>query len=223
MRAPTREVLQDFAHRGATSGLATQMLSVACALLIAAGVMFGVNLVSLRHDFDSDRASSRVVEKLDDVEKYLMGVDLTVRGYALSGNDVFLSYRQLEMQKLSTAFAALPPLVAAVPEQAKGMERLRKAMQVRVDALSGLMRMAHRDRPALGRAILDPDVRSTMREARAAISAVRTMEMVHRDQMATEALERASRNTLLAGAILALAFVFGVFGLSFALFARRDQ
>jgi len=222
MSATFKVAIENFARRGASGVLTTQLLSVAAMLVIAAGVMFGINLIDLRHDFDANRASSRIVEQLDDVEKYLMGVDLTVRGYALSGNDVFLDYRRLEMHKLMNAYSGLP-LVAAVPQHQQSLERLRKAMRVRLNTLAELMRIAYSDRAALGQAIIDPDVRSTMREARAAISSMRSMEIARRDTMATEALDRARRNTLLAGAILALSFAFALVGLSLSLFGGRDQ
>ena len=213
-----RHALASFAHRGAIKGLAGQFLSVAAVLLFSSGLLFGLSFFNLRHQFEAEHAADRTIEQLYEVENHLINMELAVRGYALSGDRIFLTYYPMEHGKLTTAMKPMSALVAALPAHRDGLKRLVTAVRVRVDTLTRLMNTAQGTPVEVGRAILDPAVRNTMREARAAITAMREMEWARRDRLTTEAERSARRDNLIAAGILVLSFIFGVVGFSFALF-----
>jgi CHASE3 domain sensor protein len=213
-----RHALASFAHRGAIQSLTGQFLSVAAVLLFSSGLLFGLNFFNLRHQFEAEHAADRTIEQLYEVENHLLNMELAVRGYALSGDRIFLTFYPMEHGKLTAAMKPLPALVAVVPAHRDGLTRLLTAVRVRVDTLTRLMNTAQGNPVEVGRAILDPAVRKTMREARSATTSLRQMEWARRDQLTTEAERTANRNNLMAGGILVLSFIFGVAGFSFALF-----
>jgi len=219
MKKPFREVLATLARHGAMGALATQLLSVAAALLVASVLMFGFNLLSVYRQFDADRAADVTIEHLDKVENHLLAVELTVRGYALSGDRSFVSYYALEREKLDKAIAPLPAAIMDVTKHKHSLGPLRTAVHVRMAALEKLMVMARTGPADVGRAIVDPGVRGTMRDARGVIGSMRQMEVSRREQMAADAVAAARWNLIASGSVLALAFVFGVMGFTFALYS----
>ena len=218
-----RHALATLAHRGAIQGLAAQFLSVAAVLLFSAGLLFGLNFLNLRHQIDAEHAADLTIEQLYKVENHLLATELTVRGYALSADGMFLGYYRMELDKLATAMKPLPDLVSAIPAHRDCLKRLRAAVRVRVDTLTRLMNTAQADSVGVGRAIVDPSVRNTMRDARAAVTSMRDMELARRAQLSAEAERTDRRNNLLAAGILVLSFIFGVIGLSFALFGGPTE
>jgi CHASE3 domain sensor protein len=213
-----RHTLATFAHRGAIQGLAGQFLSVAAVLLFSAGLLFGLNFYNLRQQFEAEHAADRAIEQLYRVENHLLATELSVRGYALSADGIFLTYYRMELDKLATAMKPLPDTVAAVPAHRDQVKRLLTKVNARVDSLAKLMNAARGNSAEVGRAIVDPSVRNTMRGARAAITSMREMEWARRGRLTEEAERTTNRNNLLAGGILILSFIFGVAGFSFALF-----
>ena len=213
-----RQALATLAHRGAIQGLAGQFLSVAAVLLLSAGLLFGLNFLNLRHQLEAEHAADRTIDQLYQVENHLLNMELAVRGYALSADGMFLIYHRLERDKLAAAMKPLPVFVAEVPAHREGLKRLVNSVRVRVDTLTRLMNTAQANSVGVGRAIVDPSVRNTMRDARGAITSMREMEWARRNRLTVEAERTARRNNLMAGGILVLSFLFGVAGLSFALF-----
>jgi CHASE3 domain sensor protein len=210
------------AQRGTMRLLATQLLSAAVVLLFSAVLLFGLNIVALRHQIVNDRTADLTVEQLYETENHLLNIELAVRGYALTGDTVFPKYFQSEQKKLAAAFKPLPSLTAGMPDHERRLKRVVEAVQARTAVLANMMRMALGNPARVGIAILDPRVRNTMRAARSEIGSMRSMELTHREDLASASEQKAARNNILAGGILIVSVLLGAAGLFFAFFGGHD-
>ncbi len=213
-----KQTVLALAQRGTMRSLATQLLSAAVVLLFSAVMLFGLNIATLRHAITADRRADLTVEQLYEAENHLLAIELTIRGYALTGDAMFLTYYQIERGKLEAAIKPLRSLTAGLPDHELHLKRVLDTIRVRTDTLTQLMRLAPNGPAKVGAAIRDPKIRNTMRAARYEIGAMRDMELKHRETLASAAEEKFTRDNFLAGGILIVSLVVGVLGLFFAFF-----
>ena len=212
-RFSLQQTLVSLEQRGAMRSLATQLLSAAVVLLFAAVILFGLNVVVLRQQIDNDRQADHTIEQLYRVERHLLGTELTVRGYALSRDSRFVAFYQDERRQLAEAEKPLSAMIHQEADHQVALERVLKAVRTRIAILDRLMLLAASDPEAVGRAILNPEIRGTMRAARSETKAMRVFEREHREALAATAKHQTDRNSYVAGGVLLFSVIFGALGL----------
>ncbi len=198
-----------------------QLLSAAVVLLCSAALLLGLNLVDLHRQVARDRDADKIIEQLDKTTNHLLGIEVAVRGYALFGNPQLLGRYEKELSKLAAAMAALGQLTADTPLHKSAMERIRRAVGVRIKIASHVMSMTPDPPIRLAIALRDAKSRGSIDAARDAIAGMRLTEEEHRERMAAATEQKAVYSFALAAAIVVVSMLVGALGTSFTLFGAR--
>lgn len=198
--------------------LGLPILFGAAVLLFSATMLLGVNISAVRSNVAWIQHNQQILLGISDAEAGVVGEQLTVRSYALTGDKRFLAYQLAERRKLTNAMSSISTLVATDPVDAARVRSLN-ALVVRHDALWDGLRGIGPDRAGiLAKAILDDNLRRIMlgtRKALADYRADKTRSISERQSLLTRQLSRAF---LLAVGIIAAAFLLGVAGVAAAQF-----
>jgi len=185
----------------------------AAVLLVSATLLLSANVSALRGNLDRIALSQNVLTQIADIENGMLGNELTVRGYALTGHPSFLRLEKGGNVRRDKAISDLTRLMAQEPQQAL---RFRNAMQAveRHKANFGKLTGIGPDRAAIvAKAIIDPEIRANSYATRALLRDLRTAEM---DDVAARQREMAgqiSRAFFLAMGIIVAAFLLGGIGM----------
>ncbi len=208
-------------RRGHLRQMGMQMLAVAVVLLLSAVLLLGVNVSALHKSFAWVQRTNDMLVQIAEVETRLVGNELTVRGYALTDDPVFLTYQKSEQIQMTTAMRKLAALVAEEETQAGRFAKLRDLVSQRVAHFAHLTSLGPGHAQDVRAAIVDPGRRTVMRASRALLADMRAEELKLLAQRQAAATQQASRTYWLAVGIVVLAFVFGGLGLAAMQYSSR--
>ena len=212
------------AHRGYLRQIGTPTLIGSVVLLICALLLLGANVSALRDSFVWVQRTDDVLVQLSEVETRLVGNELTVRGFALTDDPVFLTYQKSEQDQMAAAMGKLTTLIAEEPSQASRFTVLRGLVDKRLTHFTYLTSLGPGHAQEVAVAIRDPDKRAVMRAARAQVITMRAEELKLLANRQAAVAEQSTRAYELAIGIVILAFVFGALGFAFAQIGRgRDE
>ena len=199
--------------------LGGQILVVAGVLLISSVLLLGVNVSGLQKSFGWVQETDGELIQISNVEKQLVSLELSVRGYALTEDPVFLRYIATEKRALDDAMKTLASTMSDDPEPVtRPLHRLKGLVDKRVRQFSNMAEPGNAAKVAA--TIRDADYRTTMRETRAVIAQMRTSELAELADLEAGASGQARRTFGLAVCMMLLAFAFGVAGLACMRFGR---
>ncbi len=184
----------------------------AVVLLVSATLLLGVNISALRGNLKWMEHAQQVVTHLDVLEAAVLSEELTIRGYALTGDQRFLEFQQNERARSHDALAELQHLAASEPRRAAEFNAVERYTLHHRDVFGNLA-LTGPDRAAVvSRAILDPNVRETMRRTRRAMETLRAAELSDLGVHQRDITNQIGRAFLLAVGIILAAFVLGGVG-----------
>ena len=201
--------------------IGTPTLIGSVVLLISALLLLGANVSALRNSFAWVQRTDDVLVQLAAVETRLVGNELTVRGYALTDDPVFLTYQKNEQEQMATAMGKLSTLIAEEPSQKNRFTALRALVGKRMAHFADLTRLGPGHAQDVAVAIRDPNKRAVMRAARTQVIAMRNEELKLLANRQAAVAEQSTRAYELAIGIVVLAFVFAVLGFAFAQIGRN--
>jgi CHASE3 domain sensor protein len=207
-------------HRGHLRSVGMQILIVAVVLLLSAVLLLGVNVTKLQESFAWVQETNNELIQISEVDKRLVGNELTVRGYALTDDPIFLTYRQDESRQMNAAIAKLGVLLADDPDMTQDFAELRSLVKQRLDLFTYLINLGPGHAQDVAASIRDPKYRAIMRAARAKVEEMRGLELKQLAEQQAAAAQQAKSTYRLAIGIVVLSFVFGALGLAFALIGR---
>lgn len=184
----------------------------AIVLLGSATLLLFANVSALRGSLHAMERSQHVLLRLSDLETAVLSNEMTVRGYALTGDPRFLRFQQAEQARCDSARVELLRLSADEPQRA---DEYRSVMQDVVEhmALFAKLRGDGPDKAQLvARAIVDPSVRATMRKTRDGVAHLRMQEVRDLGERQRLMADQITRAFLLAAGIILVAFVLGGIG-----------
>jgi CHASE3 domain sensor protein len=216
----TAQRLKLFMQRGHLHHLGGQILVVAGMLLMSSVLLLGMNVSGLQKSFGWVQETDDELIQLSEVEKQLVTMELSVRGYALTADGVFLRYIATERRQLDAAMKDLARSMANDPGPMKiAMGRLQELVGKRVRQLSNLA--APGSTAQVADAIRSSDYRDTMRRTRAQLAEMRSSELMElSDRQASASLQARQSFGLAVGMVL-LAFLCGAVGLACMRFRRN--
>jgi two-component system sensor kinase FixL len=200
--------------------IGTPTLIGSVVLLISALLLLGANVSALRNSFAWVQRTDDVLVQLSEVELRLVGNELTVRGYALTDDPVFLTYQKSEQEQMESAMRKLTTLIAEEPSQKSRFATLRSLVDKRMAHFAHLTSLGPGHAQEVAVAIRDPQKRTVMRAARAQVATMRNEELKLLANRQAAVAEQSTRAYQLAIGIVLLAFVFGGLGLAFAQIGR---
>ena len=212
--------LQILAHRGYLRQIGTPTLIGSIVLLISALLLLGANVSALRNSFAWVQRTDDVLVQLAAVETRLVANELTVRGYALTDDPIFLTYQKNEQGQMAMAIRKLAVLIADEPSQKNRFAALRSLVDKRMAHFARLTSLGPGHAQEVAVAIRDPQKRTVMRAARGQAITMRNEELKLLANRQAAVAEQSTRAYELAIGIVLLAFVFGGLGLAFAQIGR---
>ena len=201
--------------------LGVQMVGAAGVLLLSSVILLGMNVTELQRSFAWVQDSDSELIDISGVEKHLISTELTVRGYALTGDPTFLRYNAFARRGLRATLGRLDRSLADDPPAMKRqLARVRVLVERRLRAFSRLLALgpAHADTVAV--VIRDSGYRDLMRQTRAAIYALRDAELRELAGRQAVAARRVDQSYRTAVGMIVLAFAAGIPGLAFMRFGR---
>ena len=215
-----RAGLLNLLRRGHLRHVGIQLLAVAGALLAAGMLLLGVNVSTMRHNFAWVQQADDVLLQISDLQTGIYGVELSVRGYALTDNPTFLVYVQNNQRKVMDSMTRLGVLVARDGSQTAQFAQLRKTISKHLEIFVGLTRLGPGHAQDVAAAIVDTGNRNVMNTARAELLAFRADEVKLLADRQAAAAAQASKTYGIATAIVVIAFLLGALGIVLSQFAR---
>ena len=208
-----RQALHSSLRGGDTSGVTTPTLFVAVVLLLCAITLMGTSYTRFRETNAEVHRATSVLLQIAEVDSKLVGMEMTVRGYALTDDPVFLKRENYERIHLVSAMQQLDRLIAQESSQRESFAHLRAVVAKRMALYAYLSGLGSDRVREVARVITDTDKRREMLSGRLALNALRDRELkLLQDRQAVQ--ERDAWHTfLIVISIIAAAFVLGGIGL----------
>ena len=210
-------------HHGHLRELGTPVLFAAVVLLLSGVLLLGANVAALRKSSAVVDRTNQTLLQIAEVDVKLVGVEMTVRGYALTDDPSFLRYQRYERSHMTAAMDRLATLVASEVSQARPFAQLRGLVAKRLALYAHLSGLGPGHAKEVAAAITDPEKRQVMALARLALTDLRDRELKLLAERQASATLRATRTYELAIGIVVLAFVFSALGFVFMLYGRSAQ
>jgi CHASE3 domain sensor protein len=193
--------------------LGLPILFGAAVLLISATMLLGVNISAMQNDVARIQNIQKILLVVGDAEAGVVGEQLTVRSYALTGDKRFLDFQNNERVKLLGAINKLEPLAVVEPGGPARIHQIRVWVEQHM-ALWASLRGIGPDRAAiLGQAIEDTNKRRIMLGTRKVLADYRADQVRALGERQQQLTQQLSRAFVLGIGIIIAAFVLGGVGL----------
>lgn len=199
---------------GRLRSVGTQILIMSSMLLAASLLLLWVNYDHLRNSLDNDKRTSDALQLIDRVEFKLVGVEMTLRGYALTGDPAFKKWGASEWHDLESAMLQLAIAMKREPEQTSRFFEMRDIVQRRLGLYAYLYSPEHTGE--VSKAIVDPATRDVMHRARQRLADLRKAQVDILVVRQAKTDYEVRQTLYLTTGIVLLAFVSVVFGIVLA-------
>jgi CHASE3 domain sensor protein len=197
------------------------MLITAVVLFVAAMAMLGANVSAVRESYSRVQRSNSVLLELAAINTLVMGIDMTVRGYALTDNPDFLVYEADNRRRLGYAIDNLASFASADPGQSARIARLRPLVAQHEALFAQLSSLGPGHAKEVATAIADPAKRKMRYAVQNALTAIHNDEVKLLATRQQTAERQVSYTFDLAVGIIAFAFMAGTVGFALTLHSRR--
>lgn len=196
-----------FGHMG------SPLLAMAVALLVTAVALLGMNVTLQQKNYEAVQGCNAELLQISEVDKRLMGLELTVRGFALTDDERFITYYKSELQQIRAALAALSrDMDDDPPSVQRALADLKTAVKKRLADLEALVELGPGQAQVVAVAIRNKDYRATMYAARAKVADLKKIELQELSDRQAYFVERTNATFVEAVAIVFAAFVLGAAG-----------
>jgi len=212
---------RDFLERAGLRDIGLPMLLAALVLFVSAMAMLGANVSALRESYGRVQRSNNVLLDMAEINTLVMGIDMCVRGYALTDNPDFLVYEADNRNRLGIAIDKLASLVADDPRQSASIAKLRALVAKQEELFSQLASLGPGHAKDVAAVIVDPEKRKIRYAAQDTLTAMHDGEMKRLSERQQAAERQVSHTFNLGLGVVAFAFAAGVIGFALTLFGRR--
>lgn len=210
-------------HRIDLRELGMSVLFAAIVLFVAAMVMLSRNVSQISESYGWVEKSNTILQRLYAVELKIWGVEMSVRGYAISQNKMFARTYQFNRDKLSQATKTLGALVQSEPALQADYDKLHKLI-LQHDALyNSLIALGPGHQDVIAEVITNPSKRQPRNLAMTTLNEMRNKEQSLLSERQSAAEHKAKATYRLAISIAGLAFLAGTLGFTLTLFGRRRE
>jgi len=199
--------------RGALRELGLPTLFGAAVLFFSATMLLGANISAMRGNLIWIERTQQVLQEISIAESAVVGDELTVRSYALTGDPRFLVYETRGRNKLAASIARLEKLAAAEPGGTKRMRTIAESVRRHTELYTSVTGMGPDKAAIVGRFINDDAKRAVTFAARRALADYRADELRILGERQQNLTRQLSQAFLLAIGIIVAAFVLGGLGL----------
>lgn len=200
-----------------------EIIAGAVALLIAGMVLTSANMSELRAINIRTQNANAALRQVAEVNNMAIGIEMSVRGLALTDDPIFRDYLLSNEDDLRKAVNALTRLVADVPQEDGNIAKLHTLSERHI-AIYDRLSLAQPDRAgAVSDAIVDPTTREVRYRLLKTLYSIRDDELKLLGQRQIEAERKVRQTFILSFGIVLLAFVLATIGLGLIRGERPDD
>jgi CHASE3 domain sensor protein len=197
-------------------------LFASVVLFVAAMVMLNQNVGQLRQSIAVADLAHRIQKRIDDINNLTNNVEMTVRGYALTGDARFLTRHQKTHDALLDAVNDLDELTMSEPALRPAFIGLHNAVDLHENLYGSLIGHGPGEQAVVVEAITNPAKRRFREMITANLTALERTEAGIAAAHHAAAEREVRQTNLTAFAVAAFAFLCGVCGFSLTLFGKRQ-
>ncbi|MDR3528090.1 MAG: CHASE3 domain-containing protein [Rhizomicrobium sp.] len=221
MLAQPRSRLWDILDAGTLREMGLTLLIVSLVLFVSAMLLLGANVSELRQGYARVQQSNGALLELASVDTEILRVEMTVRGYVLSGDPMYLTWKQMETSALQDRVASFDSVFRDDPAQMANVKTLKRLLNEHRVFFDDLSRRAPSDRAAVIADIIAYSKRVGRRSIEDHLLTMRANEMkslAQQQLLAETRVVNAYRNAI---GISAAALLFASLGFTLLLQDRR--
>ena len=218
-RTPSK--FRDFLERASLRDVGVPTLFAAFVLFGTAMAMLGANVSAVRESYGWVQRSNSALLDIAEINSLVMGIDMTVRGYARTDNSDFLVYEADNRKRLGMRIDHLAFLTTDDPGQSASLAKLRALVAKHEALFSQLSNLGPGHAKDVAAVIVDPEKRKIRYAVQDTLTVMHDGEMKRLAARQRTAERQVSRAFNLALGIVLFAFVAGGIGFALTLFGRR--
>ena len=185
----------------------------AIVLLGSATLLLFANVAALRGSLRYIEHSQHVLNRIADLETGILKDELTVRGYALTGDPQFLSLQKYGQLRSEGDRQELLRLAAFEPQRAAEYRQVMANVAWHLKTFAELRGNGPDRATKVARAIVDPAIRAKMRTTRVGLVSIREAEVRDLGERQRLMAEQITRAFVLAMGIILVAFILSGLGI----------
>lgn len=132
----------EFLDQGLFQELGIPVLIVSLVLFVSAMTLLGANVSELRSGYARVQQTNAALLQIANLNNDILRDDMIVRGYALSGDPIYLTWQTMAKKAMNARLVALDKLLADDPDQHAEMQELKELVAAHIatfDRLAGLV------------------------------------------------------------------------------------
>jgi|GEM_PF-1381836 len=197
------------------------MLVTGLVLLGSAAVLLFSAEARLRQTNEAVQRTTAALLRIDELSELVIGVDYSARGYALTGQQMFLQHEEQKQARLNAAWNELAGLVA--PEQRKSVTALRGLIDIHASIYAKQVASGPSRMKEMAAIITNPIERNKRYEVINALSRLKTDTLQALDAEQTEAEIQLRHTSVLTFIIVGIAFLGGMTDVMARIWRTRRQ
>ena len=198
-------------------------LVVSLVLLVSAMTLMGASVSELRSSYARTQQTNQALVEIAMMNTGILRVEMTVRGYALSGDTSYLTWQKMAKDGLNVRLATLDKLFGDSQEERAGIAALRRLLAAHMAYFDRLALLVKDDRPSAIAEIVDYSKKVKRRPIEDLLVDLRNGQTRRLGDQHREAETRVVSAYRYAIAISTLAALFGAVGFALLLLDRRGR
>ena len=191
----------------------TEMLVGAVVMLIAGMVLMGANLSELYDIGLSTQRTNDALTQAAMVDNEILGIELTVRSYALKRRQVYLDSFKMRQARLRKALDQLSALLSDQPAQSRRLAKLHTYVENRLALFSKLLTLRPNRQDIIVNTVTNLTLRTERQKAQTEMDAIRSDEMIRVANRQVAGERKVQQTFILSVGIVAFAFMLAGIGL----------
>lgn len=126
--APPPRRFMDTIESGLLRELGLPTLIVSLVLFVSAMMLLGANVSELRRGYARVQHSNEALLALETVENDILRVEMTLRGYILSGDPIYLTWKEMGEAQMNDQLSTVDTLIANDPVQRGNLKQLKQML-----------------------------------------------------------------------------------------------
>jgi len=198
-------------------------LVVSLVLFVSAMTLLGASVSELRAAYGRVQQSNEAILQVSMVNTDILRVEMIVRGYALSGDPIYLRWQKEAVRNLRNRIATFAPLFSATDDTRGDVVNLRRLTEQHIATFDGMARRVPSDRQRVIAEIVDYGKKVKRRAIENLLVDMRADLAQRLAVQQQDAESRVVNAYRYAAGISAVALLFGAFGFALLLRHRGGQ
>lgn len=218
-----RARLIEIVETGLLRELGLPALAVSLVMFVSAMTLLSANVSELRHSYANMQRSSEALLVLETIANDVLRVEMTVRGYLLSGDEVYLTWKDLGAARMHDQLQTAANLLNDDSKQRDNLNKLSALLAGHCAYFDALAKRAPRERETVIAEIVAYGRRVGRRPIELQIAAMRSREIKELALEQRQAEKRVVGAYHSALGLSAAALLFAGIGFSLLVHDRRHK